>query len=128
MVGAGARTFAPLIAQGRLNLLRADVTDMPLRDGIVDAICTTNTIYFWPDLPKALAELLRLLAPYGRLAVGYTGAAKMRRFDAITSHGFRLFEPPELERALKAAGFRRIATTALTGKVTEGDYVTVAHA
>jgi arsenite methyltransferase len=127
MVSAGARTLAPLIAAGRLNLLRADVADLPLRDGIVDAICTTNTIYFWPDLAKALAELLRLLAPYGRLAIGYTGAEKMRRFEPITSHGFRTFEPAALESALKSAGFRRITTRALAGKVTKGDYVTVAH-
>ena len=128
MIAAGTRTLAPLITAGRLNLIHADVTDLPLRDGIVDAICTTNTIYFWPDLPKALAELLRLLAPYGRLAVGFTGAEKMRRFESITSHGFRKFEPPGLESALKAAGFRRITTRALSSKVTRGDYVTLAHA
>lgn len=127
VITAGNRRLGSLVAAGRLNLLHADVAELPLRAELVDAVCTTNTIYFWPDLPKALAELSRVLTPYGRLAVGYTGATKMRQFDAITRHGFRVFEPPELERALRDAGFRRITTRALEGKVTRGDYVTLAH-
>lgn len=127
MVAQGQRTLAALVRSGRLSLLTADVTALPLRDGLVDAICTTNTIYFWEDLDAALAELARVLAPGGRVAFGYTGSDKMRRFDEITRHGFRTFTPDELAPALRAAGFDEIRSEALYGRVTEGDFVTLAR-
>ena len=126
MVAEGQRSLAKLITAGRLNLITADVAALPLRDGAVDAICTTNTIYFWPDLPGALAELRRVTARGGRIALGYSGRAKMQRFDNITQHGFRMFEPVELEAELKAAGWSEVRTLSLQGKVTRGDYVTLA--
>jgi len=126
MVSEGHRRLGALVRAGRLDLVTGDVTALPLRDGLVDAICTTNTIYFWDDLPAALSELSRVLAPGGRVAFGYTGRAKMERFGEITRHGFRTFTPAELEAALADAGFRDVRSTDLRGAVTEGDHVTVA--
>lgn len=126
MVAQGQRSLAQLVASGRLNLITADVAALPLRDASIDAVCTTNTIYFWPDLPAALRELQRVVTPMGQVAFGYSGRAKMMRFNNITQHGFRMYEPDELESALDATGWQSIRSTALTGKVTQGDYVTVA--
>lgn len=128
MVARGHRTLAALVGSGRLNLVTADVTRLPLRDGLVDAICTRNTIYFWEDLAAALGELARVLTPGGRVAFGYTGREKMLRFDEITRHGFRTFTPDELEPALREAGFVDVRSEALSGRVTEGDFVTRARA
>lgn len=126
MVAAGQRSLSDLVVAGRLNLITADVAALPLRDGCIDAVCTTNTIYFWPELRGALAELRRVVAASGRLAIGYTGRSKMERFNDITQHGFRTYEPDELERELQAAGWTSVRTMPLQGKVTRGDYVTVA--
>jgi SAM-dependent methyltransferase len=127
MVARGHRALWELCAEGRLSLVTADVADLPLRDALVDAIITTNTIYFWPDLSAALGELSRVLAPGGRIGFGYSGRAKMRSFDNITRHGFTTFEPPDLERPLADAGFTSVETIALSGELTTGDYVTVAR-
>lgn len=127
VVVEGQRSLAGLVASGRLNLLTGDVAALPLRDGLVDVLITTNTIYFWPDLGAGLAELRRVLRPGGRLAVGYTGRAKMERFEAVTQHGFRTFEPAEVEAALVDAGFVDVVTTDLHGKLIEGEHVTFAR-
>jgi ubiquinone/menaquinone biosynthesis C-methylase UbiE len=127
MVARGHRALSDLCAEGRLNLVTADVTDLPLRDSLVDAIITTNTIYFWPDLDAALRELSRVLAPGGRIAFGYSGRTKMEGFGNITRHGFTTFEPPDLERPLDDAGFISVETIPLSGELTTGDYVTVAR-
>lgn len=127
MVAQGHRYLSALVREGRLNLMTADAADLPLRDRLVSAACTINTIYFWPDLPAALRELRRVLTEGGRLAIGYSGPDKMADFDNITQHDIRAFAPPELESALAAAGFDRIHTTALHGTVTAGDFVTLAH-
>jgi SAM-dependent methyltransferase len=128
VVAGAARRFAALIIARRLNLLTADVSDLPLRDSLIDAICTTNTIYFWPDPARALQSLRRVLRSGGRLAIGYTGAVKMRQFNGITQHGFTLYEPERVEALLREAGFRDIHTRAHSGKVTRGDFTTTAVA
>lgn len=126
VVAAGHRLLGDLVAQGRLNLLTGDVSELPLRDALVDAICTTNTIYFWPDPPQALASLKRVLAPRGRLAIGFSGADKMRDFDPITRHGFRLYEEKEVRGLLERAGFEEVTLVAQTGSTSSGDFVAAA--
>jgi arsenite methyltransferase len=125
VVLAGVDAFADLVAAGRLNLVCADVADLPLRDGLVGAIASVNTIYFWPDPLRALSSLRRVLSAGGRVAIGYTGAAKMREFDQITRHGFRTYEPDAVEGLLREAGFTRVETRALQGKTSRGEYVSL---
>lgn len=126
-VRAAMSTFRKPLSEGRLNLICADVADLPLRDGLVQAICTTNTIYFWPDPLAALRSLRRVLSPGGRLAVGFSGAAKMRGYGNVTSHGFTLYEPERVEALLREAGFSHVSTLAQEGRLSRGDYVCVAH-
>jgi ubiquinone/menaquinone biosynthesis C-methylase UbiE len=128
VVVEGAQRLKGLIRTGRLNLVCADVVDLPLRDGLVDAACTTNTLYFWPRPERALESLRRVLVPGGRLAIGYSGASKMNAFDRITRHGFTTYEPEQVERLLSAAGYTQVQTLAQTGRVSQGDFVSVAIA
>ena len=74
---------------------------------------------------RALAELGRVLAPGGKLALGYTGAEKMAKYPDL-SQGFTLIEPGEVEGALRSLGFVEVRTHALDGPVTTGDFVTTA--
>ena len=112
-----------------LRLVCAPVEDLPFESGELDTALSTNTIYFWSDLGPPLAELQRVLRPRGgRLALGFSGAEKLRSFDRVTRHGFALREPDEVARALEAAGFGDLTLSPLRGRVTTGDFVVVAHA
>lgn len=122
----GVRTFESLIRAGRLSLICADVADLPLRDGLIRAICTTNTLYFWPDPVGALRSLRRVLSASGKLALGFSGEAKMRGFHSVTQHGFTLYEPDRVEVLLREAGFAKVQTLAQTGRASQGDYVCLA--
>jgi arsenite methyltransferase len=125
IVTAAHAQLRELVAGGRLNLLTGDVTDLPLRDALVDAICTTNTIYFWPDPARAVTELGRVLSPAGRLAIGFSGPNKLRDYDAITRHGFRVLAPAEVESLLESANFQGVRAIPQTGKTSAGDFVVV---
>ncbi|GAA0899980.1 hypothetical protein Vau01_093360 [Virgisporangium aurantiacum] len=89
------------VADGRLALHEASMTDLPLPDGSLDAAMTINTIYFVPD--TVFAELARALSPTGRLVLGLGDPDAMRR-DPVTAHGFRLRPLAEVHAALTAAG------------------------
>ena len=106
--------------------LRAEtgaVESLPFAVGSFDAIASTNTVYFWPDLARAFSELHRVLRPGGLLTIGFSGAEKLRSHGKITQHGFRFHEARELVEAAAAAGFVGLRLAELHGPVTEGDLV-----
>lgn len=53
----------------RVRLLRGDLEALPYRDGSLDKIWSVHTFYFWADPEAVLADLLRVLAPGGRIVV-----------------------------------------------------------
>ena len=99
------------------------VERLPFADRAFDLVATTNTVYFWPDLERAFGELRRVVAPGGRLTVGYTGAAKLRAFGQVTRHGFSFHEDAAIRSAAERAGFAAIEVAELHGPVTVGDRV-----
>jgi len=99
------------------------VEALPFPAASFDVVATTNTVYFWPDLARAFAELHRVLAPGGRLTVGYSGVEKLRGFTGITSHGFHFHEDAAVRAAAEGAGFGGVEVTELQGPVTRGDRV-----
>lgn len=50
--------------------LAADVQALPLQDGSVDLAVSRGSLMFWKDLPKAFAEIRRVLSPKGRAYLG----------------------------------------------------------
>jgi SAM-dependent methyltransferase len=99
------------------------VEALPFEGAAFDVVTTTNTVYFWPDLSRAFAELFRVIGPGGVLSVGFTGADKLRSFENITRHGFQLHANEELVAAATRAGFVGVRIVDLHGRVTEGDHV-----
>jgi SAM-dependent methyltransferase len=104
MLQGARRRFARDIASGRLVLSPGDLTALPLTDESLDAAITTNTVYFVEDLPRAFAELARVLRPGGRAVVGIGDPDHMRSF-AFTAYGFRLRPVEEITGMLEGAGF-----------------------
>lgn len=98
------RRFAAEIGEGRLHLHRGDLTALPLGDASLDAAITTNTLYFIEDLPRAFAEVARVIRPGGRFVVGIGDPEEMRKYP-FTAHGFRLRPVDEVAELLQAAGF-----------------------
>jgi SAM-dependent methyltransferase len=80
---------------------------LPLEDSALDAIISTNTIYFVPDVAAAMRELARVLRPGGRLVLGVGDPDQMSKLP-FTRHGFRLRGIDELVPAIREAGFGRV--------------------
>jgi arsenite methyltransferase len=109
-----------------LRIERGAVEALPFGDAEFDAVLSTNTIYFWPDLGRALSEIARVLRPGGRLALGFSSNDKLKSFPAITQHGFIFHSAGELGDAAERSGFVNVRLVELHGADTEGSYVLVA--
>ena len=69
MVRSATRRNARAIKAGQVTLRQGDVTTLPFANGQFDKVFSIQTLYFWPDLPRALAEIFRVLKPGGVLVI-----------------------------------------------------------
>ncbi len=106
---AGVDLSEELVSQGQkkfsdMELVHAAVESMPFPDGRFDAVFAVNAAYFWPDLSVAFREILRVLTPGGRLALGVRPAATLSKLEFVES-GHRACPPGDYAYALEEAGF-----------------------
>ena len=79
-VAASTRTNARAVAQGRVEVRHASVSELPFPSGMFDLVTAVETHFWWPDLPGAMREILRVVKPGGQLVIiaeVYKGANTM---------------------------------------------------
>ena len=98
------------IESGRLNLVKADVSSLPFKDGTYDYITACETVYFWPGPLKSFKEIYRVLKDNGTFmiinasnGIDEDTARWSKEIDGIT-----FYEEDELKGYLKEAGFKNL--------------------
>ncbi len=104
MVARARRRFHTEIGEGRADVRAGSIDAIPFPAGAFSAVCSVNTVYFWEDVGRALAECRRVLAPGGRLVLCFTARADLERWPGHR-HGFRLYDVADVQRHLRSAGF-----------------------
>lgn len=89
--------------------LRGDACALPFRDASFDAVCCFAALYFIEDPMRAVAEIVRVLAPGGRVALLTScnrGLLPTSARNAIVRRlsGVRIFGRDELTQELVGAG------------------------
>ncbi len=106
---------------GRFVYVAADVYTMPFRPGVFDAATMIRVLHHMADVPAALAQVARALAPDGVFILEY---ANKRNVKALLRYALRRqawnpldeapvefvelnfdFHPAYIQRSLRAAGF-----------------------
>lgn len=90
---------------GNTAYIRGDACALPFRDGSLDAVCCFAALYLIEEPMRALAEIVRVLAPGGRVALLSScerGPLPAGATNAIVHRlsGVRIFGRDELTRAL----------------------------
>jgi arsenite methyltransferase len=117
----GADLSAPMLSRATRAItaenavfVRADAMDLPLGDGVLDAVCCSLCLQLVPDLDTALTQIGRVLRPGGRLAVTVPAHARgpFRAATQVLARGgqARLFRRGEMADALVRHGFVRVGT------------------
>jgi arsenite methyltransferase len=99
--------FANAVRAGRAEFVEGRVEELPFEAASFGRVLTVNTVYFWRSLDAGFAQIHRVLAPGGRLALGFLPKEWMDRMG----HPADIFTPrtsEELVAALAHAGFRRV--------------------
>jgi SAM-dependent methyltransferase len=103
VVAADARTSP--------EFLRGDATSLPFADGAFDVIVCAEVLEHLPDYRSAVAELERVLATGGRLAVSVPRAGPERvcwalspEYHAVEGGHVRIFDGGELRATVEASG------------------------
>ena len=91
----------------KLFLDIGDCCDLKYTDDFFEAVTSINTVYFWEDTIKGLSEIHRTLKSGGSF---YNVVYTKEWLDKLsyTEKGFKKYEPEELARFGKAAGFENI--------------------
>ncbi|WP_205471942.1 class I SAM-dependent methyltransferase [Nocardioides sp. SYSU D00038] len=119
----GADPAAGMVALARRRhpvVVRAGLERLPFADASFDVVTMVNALQLAGDTGSALAEVARVLAPGGRVAVSGWAEAERNDVDAIEAalaaddgerpaDGGPLRRPGGLEEALAAAGFGVLA-------------------
>lgn len=93
--------------------VRGDAHHLPFKDGAFDAVNCYAALYLIPQPFAALAELVRVLRPGGRLALMTSRQSPRPPVSAaqrvvLGRMGLTMFGPDEFTGALRAAGFTDI--------------------
>jgi SAM-dependent methyltransferase len=103
LVAAGLRRAHALVPEA--TLLLADVCDLPIADGTVDAVVSANLLEHVPDDTGALREFARVLRPGGRTAIVVpAGPSTYDYYDRFLGHE-RRYARGEIARKGRDAGF-----------------------
>ncbi|MEH3115332.1 class I SAM-dependent methyltransferase [Pedobacter terrae] len=93
-----------LIPAGKVHFKLSDGITLPFDENRFDKIFTVNTIYFWQNPGKYLAEIKRTLKLNGTLVICFADKTFMQTLP-FTPYGFKLYEVEEVKELLKNIGF-----------------------
>lgn len=93
---------------GNVEYLHGDVTQLPLSDGIFDAVVCYSSFPHFRDKPRALAEMMRVLKEGGRLFICHSASREeinnIHRGIHAVQHDV-LPDGAEMYQMLRVAGF-----------------------
>jgi SAM-dependent methyltransferase len=116
MAAVGIDLSPAMIAVGRreypgVEFRQGDLLELPAADGEFGAaIAFYSVIHVEPgELPRALAEIHRVLRPHGLFLVSFHAGSQTRHLDEWWDHAvdidFHFFEPAAVAEAMERAGF-----------------------
>lgn len=111
-VEASSAHCADEIAKGVCRVEEGDVLDLRFDDASFDVVSAFETVYFWPSIEKAFAEVLRTLVPGGSFLVcnDDDGTTESSREFARTLEGMSVYTADEVAELMEAAGFVGVET------------------
>ncbi len=112
MVSLSREINKELVKANIVEIITGNVTNIPYPGNTFDLVTAFETDYFWPDMPEALEEILRVLKPGGIFLI-VDEAYRHELFEERNRQWAELmkisfYTPEEYRRFLTEAGFESI--------------------
>jgi ubiquinone/menaquinone biosynthesis C-methylase UbiE len=106
MLQMARKRNASQLANGLVDLTKADVQSLPYPDDSFDRAFAIHCIYFWPDPAACLREIRRVLRPDGVAAITIRPVHQWQGRKP-PADVFHLYRGDEVAQLLSDSGFRR---------------------
>lgn len=93
------------VQEGRAKFVFGEAENLPFENASFEKAFTINTVYFWENREKVLAEFHRVLKPLGKLLIAIRPKSDMEQMP-FTKYGFTMFSKEDLTALLAANRFR----------------------
>jgi len=93
------------VEEGKVQLLLANVQDLPFENSSIDKVYTVNTVYFWQDIHKGFSEIKRILKPNGI----FLNVMYLREWLdelPITQYGFSKYTIEQIKKVTTESGLK----------------------
>lgn len=83
---------------------KGSADELPFEDQFFDVVTAVETVYFWPNLPKCLQEVKRVMKPGAQFAI----IIEVVDGDSVWTNvvdGMTVYSPEQLKEMLEQAGF-----------------------
>ncbi|OMC34037.1 SAM-dependent methyltransferase [Mycobacterium sp. GA-1841] len=119
-IALGVDISEPMLARAveaeagrQVGFLRADAQKLPFRDDVFDAVTSIAVVQLIPDAEAALAEMVRVLRPGGRIAVMVPTATDRGPARLLAKGGARFFGEDELADEFERLGLQRVRSKSM---------------
>ncbi len=101
-----------LVESGDVEVLEANVIDMPFENGTFDIITAFETVYFWPDLVNSFREVKRVLDDDGKffIVMDANGCYTPELEEITKNEDCTFYTDEELKDVLMDAGYSCITS------------------
>ena len=96
------------IDDGKCEILKASVSQMPFDDNTFDIVTGFETVYFWPDIVNDFKEVRRVLKEDGIILLCNEAVPKQddeRQKELVELLDMHIYSEDELDELLRQAGF-----------------------
>ena len=101
------------IDEGKCEIIKGSVSNLPFKDNTFDIVTGFETVYFWPDFVNDLKEIRRVLKDGGTLFIANEALPiedDERQRELVELLDMNIYSEGELIESLHKAGFPDIKT------------------
>ncbi|MCW4016700.1 MAG: class I SAM-dependent methyltransferase [Candidatus Bathyarchaeota archaeon] len=111
MVNLASSINKGLVKAGKAEFKEGNVSSIPWGDNEFSVVVGIETFFFWPEPKTALKEILRVLAPEGRLVLemAYNKDDGRDHTKHIEKYNFTLYSGEEMKKLLVESGFSDVS-------------------
>ena len=109
------------IYDGKVEILKGNVQDLPFEDNTFDIVTAFETVYFWPNIEKSFGEVKRVLKPGGIFLIGMESNGNDNLTMKISEKliNMTVYNDEEITEFLKNNGYSQITVCLRDAKNSE---------